>query len=188
MAMMTTMRAMTALLLVALGACSSSSGSPQSDTSKTHTTPSEPTPAPTAGDDSGSSTTDGGAPEDAIDAGSGTTWTDLYRDLFGATSPASCAGSGACHGDANQAGARSSNGFVCTDKDGCRNSLLSADTGLVQASDSAAPEQGALIHTLRHRTTSGSVTGTMPKGGSYVFSRASVTRIETWIRNGAPND
>jgi hypothetical protein len=126
--------------------------------------------------------------EDLVDAGAGTTWTDLYRDLFGPTAPASCAGTGMCHGTADESGARGSNGYVCTSREGCRESMLSLETGIVQPSDSKAPEKSTLIAMLRRRSASGGIVGTMPKRSEYVFSRDSIARVETWIRNGAPND
>src|SRR5579864_3724850 len=48
-----------------------------------------------------------------MDAGMGTTFTDLHRDFFGPSGAASCAGNGTCHGDASQMGAKSSGGYVC---------------------------------------------------------------------------
>ncbi len=122
------------------------------------------------------------------DAGGGTTWTDLYRDFFGPTAPASCAGSGgACHGAPGQSGARVS-GYVCATRDGCRASMLSADTGLVQESDFAAPEESTLVTVLRRRSATGELEGTMPKGSSYELSHDAIARIEAWIRSGAPDD
>lgn len=128
------------------------------------------------------------APEDLLDAGSGTTWTDLYRDLFGPTGGASCAGNGPCHGSAEESGASGSHGYVCASREGCRESMLSLETGLVQASDSTAPEKSTLVATLRRRSAKGGIVGTMPKRSEYVFSHDSIARIEAWIRNGAPDD
>lgn len=140
-------------------------------------------------DDSSDFGEGGVPPEDLRDAGSGTTWTALYRDLFGPSAPSGCAGDGDCHGTATQAGAEASGGFVCADQAGCRDSLLSPSTGLVQAKDAAEPSKAALIFELRHRNAAGKVVGIMPKRpASYVFSHDSMARIETWIQNGSPND
>jgi hypothetical protein len=127
------------------------------------------------------------APADTMDASTGATWSALYRDFFGPTGAASCAGNGTCHGAPDQSGAEGSNGYVCASQDGCRESMLSLVTGVVQASDAQAPEQSTLVTMLRRRTSSG-VVGSMPKLSSYVFDSGSIDRIETWIRNGAPND
>jgi hypothetical protein len=131
-------------------------------------------------------------PACVIDAmtGSGTTWSDLYRDFFGPTGKASCAGNGTCHGDATQQGAKSSGGYVCAgDKVACRASLLSDDTGLIQLPrDQTEPEASGLVQELRRRKPDGSVVGLMPKTPECVFESAAIDRIETWIKNGAPND
>ncbi len=47
--------------------------------------------------------------------GTGTTFTDLYRDFFGPTGAAKCAGNGMCHGAADQAGAVATGGYICPD-------------------------------------------------------------------------
>ena len=130
----------------------------------------------------------GPPPEDLVDAGAGTTWTDLYRDLFGPTGQASCAGNATCHGAADQAGAHGSFGYVCATRDGCRESMLSLATGLVQAQDFDAPAESGLVAALRRRSARGTVVGTMPRTAPYVFSHDSIARIETWISHGAPAD
>jgi hypothetical protein len=66
--------------------------------------------------------------------------------------------------------------------------MLSIDAALVQSSDAAAPEKSTLVQVLRRRTASGKTLGTMPKRSGYVFSDDAIARIETWIRNGAPDD
>lgn len=131
---------------------------------------------------------DGDRPEDRADAGTGTRWTDLYRDFFAPAAPASCAGDGLCHGSMDKAGARGSGGFICPTQDGCWASMTGPDAGLVTPSDTTDPANSALLLTLRHRREDGSVAGTMPKRPVYVFSTASIERIATWIQNGAPND
>ena len=129
--------------------------------------------------------------EIGADAGSGTTFTDLYRDFFGPTGAASCAGNGTCHGDANQSGARSSGGYVCgASKDDCRASMLAMGTGpLVDPSkDPTNPELSGLVQELRRRKTDGTVVGLMPKSPACVFEQPAIDRIQAWIKNGAPND
>ncbi len=76
---------------------------------------------------------EGGAPAAASEGGggTGTTFTDLYRDFFGPTGAAKCAGNGTCHGTPDQAGASASGGYVCPDAMG------SADAGATV--DAAAP-------------------------------------------------
>jgi hypothetical protein len=129
----------------------------------------------------------GPPPEDSVDAGSGITWTDLYRDLFGPSGQASCAGDGGCHGAAESSGSVPS-GFVCASKGDCRASILSADSSLVLPGDSSAPARSQLVATLRRRSATGGIIGLMPKSPAYVFSHDSINRIEAWIRNGAPDD
>ncbi len=124
-------------------------------------------------------------PED--DAGSGTKWTDLYRDFFGPSGRASCAGDGACHGAPNQAGAITAGGFVCADEAGCRTKMI--ESGLVRLpADASDPSSSTLVRILRKRNPDGSVTGIMPKRPAYVFSKTSIGRIETWIASGAKPD
>ena len=118
------------------------------------------------------------------------TWTALFGDYFGPTGRASCAGDGSCHGDSGQQGAKSSGNYVCgADKDACRNSLLSTDTGLIQIPrDQDKPENSGLVQELRRRASDGSVTGLMPKRPQCIFEPGAIGRIELWIKNGAPND
>ncbi|MBN9167259.1 MAG: hypothetical protein BGO98_17810 [Myxococcales bacterium 68-20] len=176
-----------ALFIIAAAACSSSS---DDDNDKDRQTEADgKDDASHARGPSGGSTS--GAeppPEDTVDAGAGVTWTALYRDLFGPMAPSGCAGSGTCHGAAGESGAQASNGYVCATKEGCRESMLSLETGLVQSRDFSAPSKSTLVDVLRRRDANGAVVGSMPKRSSYVFSRDSIDRIETWIANGAPDD
>jgi hypothetical protein len=116
-----------------------------------------------------------------------TSWTGLYRDIFGPNGTASCAGNGTCHGSKEQLGARSSGGCVCADQEGCRASLLDPSTGLVKPDDKRAPETSGLYAVLR-RVEGGRAVGIMPKEPPYTFTEAELTRIKTWIANGALND
>jgi hypothetical protein len=121
-------------------------------------------------------------------AAGGTTWSALYRDLFGSSAAASCAGTSVCHGSASASGAIGSHGYVCADAKGCRASMLSNEAALVQPSDATAPEKSTLIQVLRRQSSGGVLVGSMPKRSQFVFTNEQLARIETWIRNGAPDD
>lgn len=122
---------------------------------------------------------------DTTDAGSGTTWTDLYRDLFGPTGAAKCA-STTCHGSAGTSAARI--GVLCVDQQGCRQSLL--DRGWIKLpADSEAPEQSAFYTVLRRCDAQQATVGVMPLlPTSYRFSEHSLERITAWLREGAKDD
>lgn len=120
------------------------------------------------------------------DAGSGTRFTDLYRDFFAPTGRASCAGSGQCHGSAADLGAASS-AFVCSDQATCYSTMTGA-ANLAKPSNASDPSKSALVGILRHRDASNDIVGYMPKSPAYVFSAASMARISTWIAAGVPND
>lgn len=121
---------------------------------------------------------------ESIDAGSGTSWSEIHRDLFSATSAGGCAGA-ACHGSDDGAGVKSS-GFKCADAAACRQSIL--DFGLVMLpDDSTDPMNSALIGVLRRCDDSRKTLGFMPKQpASYYFSKASIARVSAWIAAGAP--
>jgi hypothetical protein len=122
---------------------------------------------------------------ETIDAGTGTRWSDLYRDLFGPTSAAKCANP-SCHGSQDGAGFKSSS-FACFGEKECRQGAF--DYGLVNESDRDEPEKSALIGIIRHCSEDGKTRGTMPQQPrSYYFSRASLARIQEWIRAGAPDN
>jgi len=166
------------LLVVVLGAaaCATATGDVSGG---------DPNPDPVA--DAGSAPTDGAPapfPEDLVDAGSGSTWTDLYRDLFGPTGAASCTGNATCHGT-DQGGAKSS-GFTCADPKGCRQSLV--DVGQIRTRDTTAPGKSLLVLTLRHRADSGNIVGIMPKTPPFVFPRSAMDRVKAWIAAGFPDN
>lgn len=123
--------------------------------------------------------------KDEPDAGSGSKWSDLYRDLFGPTGAAKCADP-SCHGSPTTGAARV--GILCVDQVGCRQSLL--DKGWIQPpADFEAPEASGFYTILRRCDAQNQTLGTMPqKPSSYHFSPASLARVATWLRNGAPND
>jgi hypothetical protein len=135
----------------------------------------------------GAQATPGQGDGGATDGEGGTTWSALYRDFFGPAATSSCAGNATCHDSASAPGATGSHGYVCADQKGCRSSMLSEDAALVQPSDATAPEKSTLIQVLRRQTSDG-VVGSMPKRSSFTFTSEQIARIETWIRNGAPDD
>jgi hypothetical protein len=119
-----------------------------------------------------------------FDAAEGTGWSDLYRDFFGPTATASCAGTvGQCHGEASGLGAQAS-AFVCAGGvSGCYQGMTLPAAGLV--SDQSNPTGSTLYGTLR-KTCGG---GIMPKvPATYFFSPADMERISDWISAGAPNN
>src|SRR5580700_7404147 len=75
------------------------------------------------------------APEGGAGPEAGTaavTWTSLYAEYFGPAGVASCAGSGTCHGSAEEAGYMASM-YLCPpgDKDGCYMGITSSAAGLI---------------------------------------------------------
>ncbi len=156
-----------ALLALAglLGACGNATGSPSGGADLFDASPA---PAP-----------DTGATPTTEDAGSGITWTDLYRDFFGRPAPGpGCKGTGACHGSAGVGGGGT---WVCGDtKESCWQGITAVSAGLL---DTKAPENSALLLTIR--TKDG---GSMPKNPRYVFSDESVKRIRDWMAAGAQNN
>ena len=126
-----------------------------------------------------------------------TSWRGIYRDFFGRRSKASCAGNGTCH-EAGRGGAKVSN-FICADVDGCWSSLRTAKdpdprvsmVALVEAVDSAAPDNAYLFKVVRFRTADGTL---VPNRGmpqvprDFAYSADDVTRMQAWIKAGAKND
>jgi hypothetical protein len=118
------------------------------------------------------------------DAGDGHAFSDLYRDYFGPTGAASCAGTGVCHGAASQPGAQAS-GYVCApDANGCYQGMVSAQ--LIDPTHTSTPPEDTFLWGTIRKCTGG---GAMPKQpASYMFSAASLARIHDWLAAGAPND
>lgn len=116
----------------------------------------------------------------AADAGSGTTFTDLYRDFFGPQAPASCSGPGltACHGAKDHSGG---NIFVCAaDKAECR-------TGIAGLAAGATFKDSLLFDILRKNPAFGS--NRMPKAPkTYTFEQPAIDRIGAWVAAGAKDD
>ena len=154
--------------LTCVAGCSSAGGSPSGGADLFDA---GPAPIPDAG------------PVAIADAGAGITWTDLYRDFFGnLPNPPGpgCAGTGVCHGAADQGGGSV---WVCgTTKDSCWKGLTTASTPLVDPKD---PDNSILL-SIALRQKSG---GNMPQSpASYVFSDASIKRIRDWMAAGAQNN
>jgi hypothetical protein len=133
-----------------------------------------PTPAPEG--DGGNTTTDAGH-----------AWSDLYRDYFGPTGAASCAGtSGQCHGDTSSLGYQASD-YVCPGSaSACYAGITSPQAGLVPVNDTTGdPTLTSLYATLRKEGGGGE----MPKEpASFSFTPSDMKRITDWIQAGAPND
>ena len=123
-------------------------------------------------------------PTEQIDAGNGTAWADLYRDLFSETGAGGC-GQKQCHGSEQGDGFIGST-ILCADEPGCRDNFRSS---LVRLPDDANdPENSALVSILRHYDDNRRRIGLMPKTPkNYFFSRKSIERVKTWIAAGAPD-
>ncbi|HEX7665374.1 MAG TPA: hypothetical protein VF407_12705 [Polyangiaceae bacterium] len=125
-----------------------------------------------------------GATVDPGPLGTGHTFDELYADYFGNPARASCAGNGACHGNASQRGAQISS-FVCPadNKDDCYTSLVSAAADLVKPGSSG---KSALITQVLRRADGSK--GDMPQAPPYGFTDTDLQRISDWIDDGAKND
>lgn len=125
------------------------------------------------------------APTDGGDHGSGDTWVDLYRDFFGPSGRASCAGDGRCHGALDQPGAKAS-GYVCASgRDECYAGIVNGKTKLVVVGNTTTPAKDTLLHQILRKSDG---KGIMPKRPEFVFTDADMARIDAWIRRGAPDD
>jgi hypothetical protein len=167
---------------------------------------------------------EGGAPvvTSTVDAGpgagTGTTFTDLYRDFFGPSGAAKCAGNGACHGAADQPGAMASGGYICPDvmptadagasadggKEGgagnganpakaqCRDTMMKViivDPPFSGTSTCGKPFAKAYMHNvIRKATHAPDDENNMPKSPVYTFSDESVARIDAWVQAGCPDN
>jgi len=149
--------------------------------------------------------------------GTGTTWTDLYRDFFGPTGAAKCAGNAMCHGAADQPGAKATGGYVCPDvmavvdagssdagdaggnpnaataKKQCRDTMTSViivDPPFSGMSTCGQPFAKAYMHNvIRKATHDPADENNMPRSPyTYVFSDADVKRIDTWVQAGCPDN
>jgi hypothetical protein len=150
-------------------------------------------------------TSDGGGPP---------TWSALYADFFGPSGVASCTAQTSCHGAASQVGAQIS-GFVCgTSKDECWSGAVNgipADAGgifppIVPIDSGIAPTQMQLYLGLHQPSSSTDnpicaknilYDCNMPCGdppnchtnvATYTFTADDLSRISTWIAQGAQNN
>jgi hypothetical protein len=129
---------------------------------------------------------DGGVCAEDTDAGSGDTWTSLYRDYFGPTGKASCAGTGACHGDTSQAGYQGS-GYVCPSTAAqCYAGITATAAGLVTPGPPGSDPTTTGLYGVLRKCAGG---GSMPKVPATVFFTAGdMARIDAWIQAGALDD
>ena len=133
------------------------------------------------------------APVEAAALGTGTKFTDLYTDFFGPGAQSKCAGTGACHGAATQAGAQASGGYVCPDdattKEQCRMTMIQfiIVDPTSRASTCGKPfSQSYMYSVLRKSTPSGE--NNMPLSPAFVFDDAALARIDTWVEAGCPDN
>lgn len=119
--------------------------------------------------------------------GEGTTWSSLYRDIFGPTDrPGSCSFASYCHGDPDGTGAKK---FKCFDMVGCREGMIEAE--LVDVSNASNPYEAGLFGIIRHRDPNDGQVHTAPmprEPGDYVFPDACIERMKGWIESGIPAD
>jgi hypothetical protein len=129
---------------------------------------------------------DGGECADMADAGSGTGWSDIYRDYFGPMGKASCAGNGQCHGNSTQPGAQAS-GYVCGPTAAeCYSGITSASANLVTVGDTTDDPTTTALYAVLRKCSGG---GTMPQSpATLMFTSVDMTRIAAWIKAGAPNN
>jgi len=121
----------------------------------------------------------------SLDAGS--TWTDLYRDYFGTSGVASCAGDGFCHGSTTQHGYLVS-GFLCPpgQQTDCYDGITSpADSGAGLITPGRSFRDDYISQVLRQEDDAG---GGMPKSPDYTFTHVDIERISAWIEAGAPKN
>jgi hypothetical protein len=127
----------------------------------------------------------------------GITWHSLYRDYFGPTGVATCAGTGisagACHGEKTGNGYTSSctltGCFLCPDGDAstaCWQSITSVGDG---GANVILPGQSFNTDYLSQVLCSiDASTGSMPYNGNYCFTGTDFERIGDWVNAGAQNN
>ncbi len=149
--------------------------------------------------------------------GTGITFTDLYRDFFGPTGAAKCAGNGMCHGAADQPGAMASGGYICPDAMGtvdagaadagdagsggganpakaqCRATMMKVilvDPPFSTTSVCGQPFAKAYMHNvIRKATHAADDENNMPRTPfTFVFSDEAVARIDGWVQAGCPDN
>ncbi len=127
----------------------------------------------------------------------GITWQSLYRDYFGPTGVASCAGTGTwagvCHGETTANGYLSSctltGCFLCPDGNAstaCWQSMTSVgDGGANLILPDGSFDADYLSQVLCSLDAS---TGSMPYNGNYWFTGVDFERISDWVNAGAQNN
>jgi hypothetical protein len=114
------------------------------------------------------------------EAGTGSTWTELYNDYFGGHGRAACAGNGTCHGSSSQPGAGYSN-YVCPpDGDAGKETCYETIVGSGVASQ-------LVTSVLRSVSCPGCLMPLAPTQ-IYTFSQTDLDRISAWIDAGMPNN
>jgi hypothetical protein len=117
------------------------------------------------------------------EAGTGSTWTELYTDYFGGEGRAACAGNGGCHGSASQLGG--SVGYVCPpDGDAGKDTCYATLTSYLQ--DNGGPS--SLVTTFLRSVTCPTCPMPLEPTQVYTFSQTDVDRISAWIDAGTPNN
>jgi hypothetical protein len=129
---------------------------------------------------------DAGACSSNPDAGSADTWASLYEDYFGPNGKASCAGTGACHGDTSQAGYQGS-GYVCPGTAAeCYAGITATSAGLVSPGVHVSDPTTTTLYATLRKCAGG---GVMPKEPATVyFTAGDMARIGSWLQAGAPDD
>lgn len=158
----------------------------------------------------------GGQPlQPSADAGcDAATWTCLYEDYFGPSGQASCTAQSSCHGTSGQAGAQVS-GFVCgPSKEECWQGMTQgvaldaggifcpivctgtcSQTGSACPTDPTQQELYQDIHKaqggsgqLNNMPCGGNLTTCPASGATYTFTSDDLSRISTWIQQGAQDN
>jgi len=156
-----------AAVVLAVGACSSA-------------------PADVQGGDQRFDTTPPIRPATHCADGTGTTWSDLYRDCFG-PGYADCGGTGGCHRSSQDTGT-SFSGFLCgASKESCYEGMVGIDS-LVTPNGTQQPEKTRLYAALRKAPPLTSPERAMPNNTGFAFTADDLARINAWIKNGAKND
>jgi hypothetical protein len=131
----------------------------------------------------------------------GTTWSSLYRDYFGPSGVASCAGTGLykgqCHGETTGTGYENScsimkHCFYCPDGDAstaCWASLVSTgDGGANVITPGGTFSADYLSGVLCSSTSPPEGVYAMPYSGAYCFGAVDLERIADWVNAGAKNN
>jgi len=132
---------------------------------------------------------DGGdaAPVPVFTLDAGATWSALYRDYFGPTGVASCAGDGNCHGGTSQRGYQVSQ-YLCPPsggKAGCFAGITSQGDG---GANLILPDASFSDDLLSQILCQGQGVGMMPLGCTYTFTPVDMTRIGDWVAAGAQDN